>query len=251
VDDSSDAFRGKVAVVTGGSRGLGREMVTAYAARGADVVIASRRLDSCQRLADDLVEQYGVRALPVACNVSDWDQCDALVEQVYAELGRVDILVNNAGLSPLYPSLEEVTEALWDKVVAVNLKGPFRLSAAIGARMLEAGGGCILNISSVASLRPDAISLPYAAAKAGLNALTEGFAQAYGPSVRVNAIICGPFDTDISLAWPDEIRTMVESQIALRRVGRPEEVVGAALHLTSDASTYTTGALLRVDGGTR
>jgi len=242
---------GKVAVVTGGSRGLGREMVLAYADNGADVVIASRKLDSCEELAAEVTERFGVRALPVACNVSDWAQCDALVEQVYAELGRVDILVNNAGLSPLYPSLDEVSEALWDKVIGVNLKGPFRLSAAIGARMVAAGGGCILNISSIASLRPDAISLPYAAAKAGLNALTEGFAQAYGPDVRVNAIICGPFDTDISLAWPDEIRTLVEDQIALSRVGRPEEVVGAALYLTSDASTYTTGALLRVDGGTR
>lgn len=244
-------LNGKVAVVTGGSRGLGREMAKAYAAHGADVVVASRKLEGCEALAAELAEQYGVRALPVGCNVSDWDQCDALVEAVYAKFGRVDILVNNAGLSPLYPSLDEVTEALWDKVIAVNLKGPFRLSAAIGSRMVAAGSGCILNISSVASLRPDAISLPYAAAKAGLNALTEGFAQAFGPTVRVNGIICGPFDTDISLAWPDEIRTMVESQIAQRRVGRPTEVVGAALHLTSDESTYTTGALLRVDGGTR
>jgi len=242
---------GKVAVVTGGSRGFGREMVLAYAARGADVVIASRKLEGCEALAAEVTDRFGVRALPIGCNVSDWDQCDTLVERVYAELGRVDILVNNAGLSPLYPSLEEVTEALWDKVRAVNLKGPFRLSAAIGARMIADSGGSILNISSIASLRPDAISLPYAAAKAGLNALTEGFAQAYGPLVRVNAIICGPFDTDISLAWPEEIRTLVEDQIALRRVGQPAEVVGAALYLTSDASTYTTGALLRVDGGTR
>src|SRR5689334_21810807 len=226
-------------------------MVLAYAARGADVVIASRKLEGCEALAAEVTEQFGVRAVPIGCNVSDWDQCDTLVERVYAELGRVDILVNNAGLSPLYPSLEEVTEALWDKVLAVNLKGPFRLSAAIGARMITDGGGSILNISSIASLRPDAISLPYAAAKAGLNALTEGFAQAYGPHVRVNAIICGPFDTDISLAWPEEIRTLVEDQIALRRVGQPAEVVGAALYLTTDASTYTTGALLRVDGGTR
>jgi NAD(P)-dependent dehydrogenase (short-subunit alcohol dehydrogenase family) len=242
---------GRVVVVTGGSRGLGREMVLAYAERGADVVIASRKLESCEALAAEVLQRFGVGALPVACNFSEWDQCNALVETVYAELGRVDVLVNNAGLSPLYPSLEEVSEALWDKVVGVNLKGPFRLSAAIGTRMAAGQGGCILNISSIASIRPDAISLPYAAAKAGLNALTEGFAQAFGPSVRVNGIICGPFATDISLAWPEEIRTLVESQIALRRVGRPEEVVGAALYLTTDASTYTTGALLRLDGGTR
>src|SRR4051812_25281412 len=120
--DAGHGLRGKVAVVTGGSRGLGREMVRAYAARGADVVIASRKLDACEQLAAEVADEFGVRALPVGCNVSDWADCDALVERVYADLGRIDILVNNAGLSPLYPSLEEVTEALWDKVVAVNLK---------------------------------------------------------------------------------------------------------------------------------
>ncbi|HSV41163.1 MAG TPA: SDR family oxidoreductase [Nocardioidaceae bacterium] len=244
-------LEGKVVVVTGGSRGLGREMVLAYAERGASVVIASRKLDACEALADEVAREHGVKALPVACNVSSWSDCDALIERVYAELGRVDILVNNAGLSPLYASLDQIEEGLWDKVQAINLKGPFRLSAVIGQRMVDGEGGAILNISSVASIRPDAISLPYAAAKAGLNALTEGFAQAYAPKVRVNAILCGPFLTDIAKAWPDEILEFVEGELALKRAGRPDEVVGAALYLTTDASSFTTGALLRVDGGTR
>ena len=244
-------FAGKVVVVTGGSRGLGREMVLAYAEQGADVVVASRKLDACEALAVEVRAKHDVRVLPVACNVSSWADCDALIETVYAELGRVDVLVNNAGLSPLYASLDQVEEALWDKVQAINLKGPFRLTAVIGKRMADGDGGTILNVSSIASIRPDPISLPYAAAKAGLNALTEGFAQAYGPKVRVNAIICGPFLTDIAKAWPAEVLDYVESGLATKRAGQPEEVVGAALYLTSDAASFTTGALLRVDGGAR
>ena len=131
------ALTDKVALVTGGSRGLGREMVLAFARAGADVVIASRKKEGCESVARD-VEALGRRALAVACHVGEWAQCDALVETAYAHFGRVDVLVNNAGMSPLYPSLVEVTEALWDKVLAVNLKGAFRLSALVGARMQAA-----------------------------------------------------------------------------------------------------------------
>jgi NAD(P)-dependent dehydrogenase (short-subunit alcohol dehydrogenase family) len=242
---------GKVCLVTGGSRGLGREMVLAFAEQGADVVIASRKLDACESLAAEVREKHGVRALAVACNVGVWSQRDELVERVYAELGRVDVLVNNAGMSPLYPSLDEVSEELWDKVQGINLKGPFRLSAAVGRRMAEGDGGSIINVSSVAAIRPDALSLPYSAAKAGLNALTEGFAKAYAPKVRVNAIMCGPFLTDIAKAWPAEVLEYVEAGVALKRAGRPDEVVGAAVYFASEASSFTTGAILRVDGGTR
>lgn len=146
----------RVAVVTGGSRGMGKEIATAFAERGAHVVIASRKLENCETLAASLAEKYGVRALPLRCNVSDWGDCDALVDTVYGEFGKVDVLVNNAGLSPLYPSVVEVTEALFDKVIAVNLKGPFRLSAAIGTRMAEGEGGSIVNIGSIEAIRPNA-----------------------------------------------------------------------------------------------
>ncbi|WP_040777980.1 SDR family NAD(P)-dependent oxidoreductase [Nocardia pneumoniae] len=241
----------KVAVVTGGSRGLGKQMVLAFAEAGADVVIASRKLDGCAALADEVTERFGRRALPVACNVSDWAQCDALVETVYAEFGRVDVLVNNAGLSPLYPSLDQVTEALFDKVIGVNLKGPFRLSALIGSRMAAGGGGSIINISSIEAARPEPFAVPYSAAKAGLSALTGGLAQTFGPTVRVNTIQCGPFATDISAAWPDALRTQLTEHNALRRVGEPEEIVGAALFFATDASAFCTGATLAVDGGWR
>lgn len=242
---------GRVALVTGGSRGMGRAMVEALAAAGAEVVIASRKLENCAKLASEITERFGRRSLGVACNVSDWTQCDRLVESVYGEFGHIDILVNNAGMSPLYPSLEQVEEALWDKVVGLNLKGPFRLTALIGTRMAAGDGGSIINISSMAAMRPEPEHLPYAAAKAGLNALTEGFARAFGPSVRVNAIQCGAFRTDIAKAWTTRAAEALASNAALGRVGEPDEIVGAALYFASEASSFCTGAILRLDGGIR
>jgi NAD(P)-dependent dehydrogenase (short-subunit alcohol dehydrogenase family) len=244
-------LNGKVCLVTGGSRGLGREMALAFAEHGADVVIASRKLDACERLADEVRERFGRRALPIAANVSDWSQCDALAAAAYEEYGHVDVPVNNVGMSPLYPSLDAVEEALFDKIVAVNLRGPFRLMALFGTRMAAGAGGSIINISSVGAIRPNPAFLPYAAAKAGLNALTEGFARAYGPTVRVNAIMAGMFATDIAKAWDrPAVDAYARTSFALQRVGEPHEVVGAALYLASEASSYCTGTILRLDGGT-
>ncbi|MEU1204974.1 glucose 1-dehydrogenase [Nocardia sp. NPDC005825] len=245
------ALSGKVSVVTGGSRGLGREMVRAFAAAGSDVVIASRKLDACEELAREVRDATGQRALAVACNVGDWGQCETLAEAAYAEFGRVDVLVNNAGMSLLYPSLDQVSEAMFDKVIATNLKGPFRLSALIGARMAEAGGGSIVNISSIEAAHPEPMAVPYAAAKAGLETLTGGFAHSYAPTVRVNTIRCGPFDTDIAKAWPPEMRTELARHTSLGRLGVPADIVGAALFFASDASAYCTGATLALDGGFR
>ena len=243
------ALEGKVALVTGGSRGLGREMVLAFAAAGADVVISSRKLAGCEDLADEVRAKTGRRALAQACHVGQWDDLDGLVDAAYDEFGAVDVLVNNAGMAPLYPSLDAVTEELFDKVLAVNLKGPFRLSALVGARMAAAGGGSIVNISSIAAVRPTTADLPYAAAKAGLDVLTAGYARALGPAVRVNTLMAGPFFTDISKAWDREAFDAYAQAFPLQRGGRPEEVVGAALYFASDASSFTTGSVLRVDGG--
>lgn len=251
--DPKDLFdlTGRVALVTGGSRGLGREMVLAMAAAGADVVISSRKLDACQALAADVRERTGRRALAVAAHAARWADMDALADAAYAEFGQVDVLINNAGLSPLYDDVSAVTEELWDKTLGVNLKGAFRLSALVGTRMAAGRGGSIINISSAASRHPKPEVIPYAAAKAGLNAMTQGFAHAWGPSVRVNAILPGSFMTDISKAWDADAFAAEAAGYALRRGGRPEEIVGAALYLASDASSYTTGALLDVDGGYR
>ncbi len=239
---------GKVALVTGGSRGLGRSMCLAFAERGADLVVVSRKQDSCEALAHE-IEALGRRALPVGVNVGDWQQIDRLVEDAYAAFGKIDILVNNAGMSPLYPSLEAVNEALFDKVIAVNLKGPFRLAALIGSRMAKGDGGSIINVSSIAAVHPARDAAVYGAAKAGLNNLTETLAQVLGPRVRVNCIMPGPFLTDISKAWDMEAFNERAKLKALRRGGEPEEIVGAALYLASNASSFTTGAIIKVDGG--
>ena len=240
----------RVALVTGGSRGLGREMVLAFAEAGADVVIASRKLDACEALAGEVEDRFGREALPIAAHVGRWDDMTALADAAHARFGRVDVLVNNAGMSPLYPSLGEVTEELWDKVLGVNLKGAFRLSALIGEQMAAGDGGSIINVSSIAAERPTPREVPYGAAKAGLNNLTVGLARAFGPKVRVNCIQAGPFLTDISKAWDMELfEQTAKSNLALQRGGEPAEVVGAALYLASDASSFTTGAILRVDGG--
>ncbi len=241
---------GRVALVTGGTRGLGREMAMAFARAGADVVIASRKQDACDAAASEIAAATGRRVLGHACHVGEWDQLEPLVDAAYGEFGRVDVLVNNAGMSPLYDDVVDVTEALYDKVLAVNLKGPFRLSALVATRMAAGDGGSIINISSVAAVRPTPDVIPYAAAKAGLEAMTVAFAKGFGPKVRVNCIEAGPFLTDISKAWDlDAFNASAKARIPLQRGGEPHEIVGAALYLASDASSFTTGAVLRVDGG--
>jgi NAD(P)-dependent dehydrogenase (short-subunit alcohol dehydrogenase family) len=242
---------GRVALITGGSRGLGREMARAFAELGADVVIASRKQDSCDAAAAEIAKATGRRVLGRSCHVGKWKDLEALADAAYERFGKVDVLVNNAGMSPLYPSVDAISEELWDKVLDVNLKGPFRLTALVGSRMARGDGGSIINISSGAAKRPTPDVIPYAAAKAGLEAMTVGFAHAFGPKVRVNAIQAGPFFTDISKAWDMEaFERRAKSAIALRRGGEPEEIVGAAVYLASRASSFTTGAVLAVDGGT-
>jgi NAD(P)-dependent dehydrogenase (short-subunit alcohol dehydrogenase family) len=242
---------GKVAVITGGSRGLGREMAVAFAEAGASVVVASRKGDACRALAEEIERTIGTDALGVAFHAGRWDDCDRLVDATVERFGKIDVLVNNAGMSPLYESVVGISEALYDKVLDVNLKGPFRLMALVGTRMAEQGGGAIVNVSSVAALGPSPIELPYGAAKAGLNALTIGMAGAFGPKVRVNCIMPGPFLTDISQAWSEPMLQAIERRTALQRAGQPHEIVGAALYFASDASSFTTGAILRIDGGAR
>lgn len=240
---------GRVVLVTGGSRGLGREMVLAAARCGADVVVASRNEETCIAVAREVEETTGRAALPFGVHVGRWDQLPGLVDAAYDRFGKVDVLINNAGMSPVYDRLTDVTEKLFDTVVNLNLKGPFRLSALVGERMVEAGRGSIVNVSSSGSIRPMPSIVPYAAAKAGLNAMTEGLAQALGPAVRVNTLMAGPFYTDVSKHWDPEISVQEHQRYALQRAGQPPEIVGAALYLASDASSFTTGATLRVDGG--
>ncbi|MDE2568029.1 MAG: SDR family oxidoreductase, partial [Sphingomonadales bacterium] len=187
-------------------------------------------------------------AMAFAMHAGRWADCDALIAAAYKEFGRVDVLVNNAGMSPACPS-HEMPESLFDSVLNLNFKGPFRLASQIGHRMSQGQGGCIINVSSSGSLMALPMVVPYGAAKAAINAMTVSLAREYGPTVRVNTLCPGPFLTDIADAWDDTRREV--QPVALGRPGRPEEIVTAALMLASPASSYTTGALLQVDGGPR
>lgn len=238
-------FTGKVVLVTGGSRGLGYQMVKAFAERGADVVVSSRKLDACEAVADE-VRALGRRALAVACHAGRWDEIDRLIETAYAEFGRIDILVNNAGMGPRMPS-HEVTEALFDSVVNLNFKGPFRLASQVAKRMYDGVGGCIVNVSSSGSLHPLPGVVPYGSAKAALNAMSMSLASEYAPSVRVNTLSPGPFRTDIAKSWPDQGKGPLP--IPRGHAADPEDIVTAALFLASPASVNVTGSLVRCDGG--
>ena len=239
-------FTDKVVMITGGSRGLGFAMAKAFAERGAHLVIASRKRESCERAATEICT-LGRRALPVACHAGRWRDIDDLVERSYSEFGRIDVLINNAGMSPVAPSSLETSEELIDKVLGLNFKGPFRLSALVGSRMALSDGGSIINISSYGALRPQPEFAPYSGAKAALNALTVAHAIEFAPKVRVNAILPGSFRTDVAKHWPADKESKTDA--VLRRFGEPEEMVTTALYLASPASAFTTGALIRVDGG--
>jgi NAD(P)-dependent dehydrogenase (short-subunit alcohol dehydrogenase family) len=213
------------------------------------VVVASRDRGSCERAAEEVAAEHGVRAFAHTVHVGRWGELDTLAAAAWGFTGRLDVLVNNAGMSPLYGRVDEVSEELFDKVIGVNLKGPFRLTALIGTRMAAGAGGSIINISSVGSVRPQSNAVPYSAAKAGLNAMTIAYAHLLGPSVRVNAVLPGRFLTDVSTHWAPDQLDRADELTALRRSGQPIELAGAVRYLASDAASYTSGALLRVDGG--
>jgi NAD(P)-dependent dehydrogenase (short-subunit alcohol dehydrogenase family) len=218
-------MHGKTVLITGGSRGLGRAMAQGFAEAGADIAIVSRKLDACEEAARE-IEQLGVRALPYACHMARWDEIAPMFEAVWDHFGKVDVVVNNAGMSPLYPSLPEANERLFDAVIGVNFKGPFRLCAVAGERMNQGAGGSIINISSTASLNPTPNTAFYGGAKAALGVISQAVAAAYHPKVRVNTIIVGPFATDVA-----------------------QDIVTTALYLAADASRYVNGAAIRLDGG--
>jgi NAD(P)-dependent dehydrogenase (short-subunit alcohol dehydrogenase family) len=241
---------GKVAVVTGGSRGLGVEIARGLARAGATVAVASRKLAACEKVVEELAAA-GARGSAHAFNASRWEDCDRLYEEVTQRWGGAQILVNNVGMSPIAPSSLETTQELFDKIIAVNVRAVFRLCALFGTQMFKMKGGSIVNISSTGSLRPSPGFAAYAAAKAGVNVLTATFAQEFGPHVRVNTVMPGPFHTDATKAWSrsDEFRRHAEHALPLGRAGEPPEIVGAVLYLVSNLASFTTGACLTVDGG--
>lgn len=239
-------FTDAVVLVTGASRGLGRAMALGFAECGAHIVATSRTAESCADVVAE-IERLGRRAVAIPCHVGKWDDLPKLVEGALEAFGRIDVLVNNAGMAPVADASVKMSEALFDKILAVNLKGPFRLSALVAEHMRAAGGGAIINITSTAAIRPEPVYPVYAAAKGALNIVTRSQAMEFGPTVRVNAIMAGPFWTDISREWREDYDRNAPS--AVKRIGRPEEIVSSALYLASPRSTYTTGAIIQLDGG--
>ncbi|AJW40170.1 3-oxoacyl-ACP reductase [Rhodococcus sp. 05-339-2] len=246
---STPKLDGKVALVTGASRGLGLAIARGLKDAGATVIVSSRKLDACESAVSSLGDSGQGSAHPYALHVGHWDSIEPAVDDIIARFGSLDIVVNNAGIAPLAENLVSVTEGLWDKTIEVNLKGPFRLMAVAGDRMAAAGGGSIINISSIGAERPSPPEAMYAAAKNGLNALTRAFAQEYAPTVRVNCVMPGGFATDMSENWDEEFIGKIVDRLPAGRLGRPDELAGLITHLASDDAGYTTGAIIPVDGG--
>jgi len=244
-------LQGKVALVTGGSRGIGRSIALGLADAGSDVVLASRKLPDLEAVAREIA-QRGRKALPVAANVRHLPEIESLVRKAMDEFGHIDILVNNAGTNPTFGSVFDVEEGVWDVTMGLNLKGYFFLSQAVGRLMKDKGGGSIINVASTAGIHPDLGLGVYSITKAGVIMLTQVLAQEWGQyNIRVNAIAPGVVKTRLSsLLWSTpEIRQMVEGNTALGRVAEPDEMVGAALFLASDASSYVTAQTIVLDGG--
>lgn len=256
MDLSQFSLEGKVALVTGGSRGIGEATALGFARAGADVVVTSRKLPELERVAG-AVKDLGRKSLALATHVGRMDQIKSLVEQVVAEFGRIDILVNNAGTSIASPAID-VEEGAWEAVMNLNLKGLFFLSQTVARVMRDKDGGSIINISSTNAFRPDASTCIYAIAKAGVVMATKTMAQQWAEyNIRVNAIAPGPIETRLlnaiwALLPEDEakkVKTAAAERVPLKRIGDPREIADTVIFLASNASSYVTGQTIIVDGG--
>jgi len=242
---------GKVALITGASRGIGREIALGFAEAGADVILASRKLPDLEAVAKEITAM-GRKALPVAANIRNIDEIMALVKRAEKEFGRIDILVNNAATNPVFGSVFKMDERAWETTIGLNLKGYFFLSQAVGRTMKEKGGGRIINIASIDGIRPRLGASLYAISKAGVIMLTQVLAQEWGKhNIRVNTIAPGVVRTKFSEALVNNpaIHGSTLDGTALGRIAEAEEIVGAALFLASEASSYLTGQTIVIDGG--
>lgn len=244
------SFENKVVVITGGSRGLGRSMSLGFAAKGASVVVASRKLENCKAVVAE-IEAAGGKALAVAVNTGNTDDLDRLITETYDAYGRVDLLINNAGTNIALGPLSDIQPAAFDKMVDVNLKGPWYLASRLAPRMGEQGGGCVINVISVAALATPAYSGMYAATKAGLKAMTEVMAQEWAPmNIRVNALAPGSYHSDLTDSAIELIPGYGEGMVnaaLIPRIAETEEILNPVFYLASES--YTTGITLVADGG--
>ena len=250
MDLSRFSCEGKVAVITGGSRGIGRASALALADAGAHVVVSSRKIEDLEKVAEE-IRAKGVKGLAVAAHVAKTEDAKALIDRVMKEFGRIDILMNNAGTNPYYGPLMDQDEKTYDITMNVNVKGVFILSQ-LAARIMKAqGGGCIINTSSIGGLRPSELSV-YSVTKAAVIMLTQNMAKEWGQyNIRVNNIAPGIIKTRLSEAlWKDpEVNERALKTIPMLRLGEPEEIASAVVFLASDAGSYITGATIVIDGG--
>lgn len=249
------SLEGKVALVTGGSRGIGEATALGFARAGANVVVASRKLEDLEKVAEK-IRGLGRKALAVEAHIARMDQLQPLVDRVVKEFGRIDILVNNAGTNPSLSSTLEMTERLWDSVMNLNLKGLFFLSQAVAKVMKEQGGGNIINIASIDGIKPaltPEVGHVYCISKAGVVMATKVMAVDLAPyNIRVNGIAPGLIGTKLSLSGFDVIERrekMILDRTPMGRIGEPDELVGTMIYLASDASSFMTGETIVVSGG--
>ncbi|PIU63797.1 MAG: short-chain dehydrogenase [Armatimonadetes bacterium CG07_land_8_20_14_0_80_40_9] len=244
------SLKDKVALVTGGSRGIGKAIALGFAEAGADVVVSSRKLEDLEKVAKE-IEEKGRKSLALACHIGRKEEIEALVERVVKELGRIDILVNNAATNPVFGPILDIEERAWDKIMEVNLKGYFFVSLAVGRVMMKQKGGSIINLASTAGIKPSPMLGAYSISKAGVIMLTKVLATEWAAfNIRVNALAPGLVETRFSKAlWGNpEILKEALKDVPLGRVAQPEEMVGAALYLASEAGSYVTGETLVLNG---
>jgi dehydrogenase/reductase SDR family protein 4 len=242
---------GKVALVTGASKGIGKAIAELYAQAGASVVVSSRKQEAVEAVVNE-IKSKGGHALPVACNVSEAADIQKLIDTTLTSYGSIDILVNNAAANPSFGPVVDTTESSFDKIIAVNVKGPFELARKVYPIMKAKKGGSVINISSVGGLRPEQGLGIYSMSKAALISLTKIMAKEWGDdNIRVNAICPGLIKTKFSEAlWSNEkIMHTMTKMLSIKRVGTPEEIAALALYLGSDASSYSTGSVFTADGG--
>jgi len=245
------SLEGKIALITGGSRGIGEAIALTLASSGAHCILVSRKIDALSQVAGK-IEEKGGKAVPIACNMSDMDQIRSLFEEVKKTFGKLDILINNAAANPYFGDMLGAEEWAWDKTLAVNLKGPFFMIQHSVPLMVDAGGGAIVNVASVNAIRPAPMQGIYSITKAGLVSMTKAYAKELAPkNIRVNALLPGFTRTNFSKVMLDDkdIYKYIVQQIPLGREAKPMEMAGAVLYLVSEASSFTTGSCIVCDGG--
>jgi NAD(P)-dependent dehydrogenase (short-subunit alcohol dehydrogenase family) len=244
---------GKVVIVTGSTKGIGRAMASGLSTAGATVVVSSRKQDLCDQVAAEVEAETGNTTLGLACHVGDWDAIDRFVDTVLERLGRIDVAVNNAGITPARDPIATIGREIWQKIFQVNVEGPLRMAQRVAPIMRDQGGGSIVNIASMAGYSGGSLVCAYGASKAALINMTKTMSQEFAPwNVRVNVLSPGPFVSEMTTGADRHapgFMDMMASGTLQKRVADPSEIVGPVLYLASDASSFVTGDDISVSGG--